>query len=65
MNYNLIECMKIPNVVSCIWDLDVNAIHMETNDKGTRYKILMIKFVLQHMPSPPPCFTLRSKHSGS
>jgi hypothetical protein len=32
--------MKIPNVVSCICDFKVNAIHMESNGNDTRFKNL-------------------------
>jgi hypothetical protein len=42
--------MEIPNVVSCIWDLKVNAIHMEPNGNDTKFK-KRIKFILQQMPS--------------
>jgi hypothetical protein len=37
MDWNLVVCMKIPNVVSCLRDLNVNAIHLEPS--GTKRNI--------------------------
>jgi hypothetical protein len=42
--------MNIPNVVSGIRDLKVNAIHMEPNgnDSCTKFKNLVAKLILEH-----------------